>query len=640
MKKHLFAAALIAGATFAVASAKDADPVLMTVDGQDVRVSEFEYLYNKNNTQQAQRQTLDEYLQMFIDYKLKVADALHAGLQNKPEFVSEYARYRADLASPYLRKPEIEDSLVNEAYRHTLSDVYVSHIMMPASPAAKHALDSIRTLIVNGASTFEAEAARNSIDKQSAVKGGRMGYVIPGRFPWAFEKASYDTPKGEISPVVNSGMGYHIIRVESVSPSAGEVEASHILRLTQGKTPEQIAAQKALIDSIYTVLGNGADFAEIATKYSEDPGSASRGGSLGYFSRGMMVQEFDSVSFALPDGAISKPFTTSFGYHIVKRTGHKDVLPLEEMRGHILEAIHRDERANAATDARLAELMAQYGAKINDKAVAEAKAIIAAAGALDSTTIAAIAAIKEPVGTYSKGKVSFADFITTVSPTGDVHLAAEVLDNAVDRVMREAVLSAFRDDLATTDADYRNLLNEYHNGILLYEISNEKVWDRAAKDREGLEAFFKANADKYGWEQPKFKSYIIFATGDSLLNEAVKYAGTLSTDDAAEFVKEMRTRFGRDIKIERVIAAKGENAITDYLAFGGEKPAESTSKWKHYAAFKGRVIDAPEEAADVRGAAVTDYQSKLDADWVADLHKKYKVKVNKKVFNSLKKNDK
>ncbi|MDE6527079.1 MAG: hypothetical protein K2L75_07455, partial [Muribaculaceae bacterium] len=190
--------------------------------------------------------------------------------------------------------------------------------------------------------------------------------------------------------------------------------------------------------------------------------------------------------------------------------------------------------------------------------------------------------------------------------------------------------------LKETEPVYRNLVNEYHDGILLYEVSNQNVWERATKDREGLEAYFKANADKYKWEQPKFRSYIFFAENDSVLDIAAAYADSLSTDDPTAFVQDMRTRFGRDIKIERVIAAKGENAITDYLGFGADRPEESKSKWKAYRAYKGRVIDAPEEAADVRGAAVTDYQNELDRKWVAGLHKKYKVKLNKKVFNNLK----
>lgn len=642
MKKHLFAAAILAMAISPASWGKEKDPVLMTVDGRNVPASEFEYLYNKNNTQQQQQQSIDEYLQMFIDYRLKVADALHEGMQNKPEFVNEFGKYRSELAAPYMRSQAVEDQLVDEAYSHRLNDVYVSHIMLPPEAGAEAKLDSIRTAIIEGKTTFEAAARANSVDRPSAVRGGRMGYVIPDRFPWPFEKAAYELSVGEISPVVNSGLGYHLIRVESIEPTKGQVHAAHILRSLRGKSPEAAAAEKALIDSLYTALKGGADFAKAAQQYSEDPGSARDGGDLGFFSRGMMVAEFDSVAFALADGEISKPLRSNFGYHIVYRLGHKDLASKDEMRQQLITNMTRDERAHTPEEARIAEYLVEYKATPNAKGIAQMRQIIEKCGGLDSIAIAEIMGIKAPAATFKGGKISFADVMPRVPATlaMDAEADAANVEHTISEVLRDHVLEAVRDDLADQYPDYRNLVNEYHDGILYFEISNKNVWDRAAKDREGLEAYFKANAGKYRWEQPKFKSYVIFATSDSILAEATAYADSLTISDPQQFVQDMRAHFGRDVKVERVIAAKGENAITDFLAFGGDKPAENNSKWKAYAAYKGRILDAPEEASDVRGAAVTDFQKQLDEQWVAELRKKYEVKVNQKVFDSLKKKQK
>lgn len=612
----------------------------MTVDGRDVHVSEFEYLYNKNNSQQLQQQPLDEYLKMFIDYKLKVADAEHAGLQDTPSFLNEFNNYRAELASPYLRSQAVEDSLVNEAYSHRLFDVYVSHIMLPNTPDGAKAADSLLMAIKCGKLSFEDAAAANSIDRGSSSRGGKMGFVVPDRFPWPFEKAAYDTAAGQLSPVVNSGMGYHIIRVESRTPSAGEVEASHILLLTRGKSPEEAAKQKERIDSLYNVIAGGADFAELAKKYSEDPGSAKNGGSLGYFGRGVMVPEFEEAAFALEDGEVSKPFASAFGYHIIKRNGHRGACALDEaMRKQLVAAMQRDERGRAPEEVRIAELMGLYNAALNRPVLDAVHGAIKTAGTLDSVTVASLNAMTAPVATFKGGSVSVADVTSKLMATAvpDADAAIVRFDMYADEALRNAVLDAVRNDLAETEPAYRNLVNEYRDGILLYEIANRKVWDRASKDHDGLAAFFKKNAGKYRWEQPKFKSYVFFATNDSILDKAVEYADSLSTADPAVFTQDMRKRFGRDIKIERVIAAKGENAITDYLGFGAEKPAaDSKNKWTSYKAYKCRILEQPEEAADVRGAAVTDYQAKLEADWLKELHKRYKVKVNKKVFKQLK----
>ncbi len=637
MKKNLLAGAICALAMIP-AAAQTSDPVLMTVAGKPVHQSEFEYLYNKNNTQQVEKQNLDVYLQMFTDYKLKVADAEAAGLDKTSEFAGEFANFRRDLAAPYFRDADEAEAILKEAYNHHLTDVYVSHIMIPGTPGNDAVLDSIRTEILAGRVSFEDAAREHSIDRYSAPRGGLMGFVTPDRFPWAFEKASYDTPVGEISPVVNSGMGYHIIRVESRTPAIGEVNASHILRGTRDKSPEEVAAQKAKIDSIYSALLAGADFEALAQQFSEDPGSAARGGSLGFFPRGAMVAEFDSVAFALNDGELSAPFTTSFGYHIIKRLGHKDVPSFEDLRPAIEKAVMRDERANRPEEVAIEKLLAAHSAAVNQPGIAEACALVV--GNLDSVAISAIAAIATPAATFDAGTVSFAQVAASLPANGKVtaEQAESVITAAVNDQLREAVLELARQDLEATTPEYRNLVNEYRDGILLYEIANRNVWDRAAKDTEGLRNYFNRNKSRYTWETPKFKSIIIFAASDSLVDEAIEFAETISSDDPAAFTQNMRTRFGRDVKVERVIAAKGENAITDYLGFGEPKPdTAATNKWKAYKAYKGRVIDAPEEPADVRGAAVTDYQTELEENWVEGLRKKYKVKVNKGVFKDLKK---
>lgn len=643
MKRHLIALAL-ASAILPVSAQLNPDDVLMTVDGRPVTVGEFEYLYNKNKSQQTTPQSFDQYLKMFENYKLKVVDAEHMGLDKTPAFESEFTKFRDDLASPYLRDQATEDALVQEAYNHRKTDVLVSHVMLYNEPQNEAKLDSIRTDILSGKITFEAAANEFSIDRGSNTKGGRMGYVVPDRFPWAFEKVAYETKVGEISPVINSGMGYHIIRVESVTPAQGDVDASHILLMTRDLDDNAKAAAKERIDSIYSALLAGADFAELAKKLSQDPGSASRGGSLGRFSHGMMVAEFDSAAYATPEGQISKPFATAFGYHIVKTNKHFGINPLDdELRKAIINRMSGDERARQPELATLEKLKVEYGAKFDNNTFDKVKSMIAAnAGVCDSAVEARLIAMNDVVASFNHGKVTVRDAMAYVPMPLGMSADAFVVNlrEAAINALNAAVLDYAREELAKTTPEYRNLVNEYRDGILLYEISNQKVWDKAAKDKAGLDAYFEANKSKYTWDKPKFKSYVFFAKNDSVLNLALPYAETLDTTDPAKFTQEMRKRFGRDVKVERVIAAEGENAVTDYLGFNGSKEAaDKQSKWNSYAAWRGRVLSQPEEASDVRGAAVTDYQAYLESQWLKELHKKYKVKINKKVLKKLQKQE-
>lgn len=642
--KKLHLSAAIAVTAMAITAAAASDPVLMTINKMPVRLSEFEYLYNKNNSQQLQPQTLDEYVDMFVNYKLKVAAAVAAGMDTTASFRNEFEGYAAELAQARMVDSTVYDSLLHEAYDHARELRYVSHIMLPSSDgttsteAAMAHADSIRNAILSGTTTFE-DAAAASIDRASATRGGRMGWVLPGRFPWPFEKASYDTPLGGISPVINSGFGLHIIRVDEIKPNPGEVEAEHILKLTHGKTPEEAEHARVAIDSIYNVVTQpGVDFEDVARRESEDPGSAKQGGKLGWFSSGMMVAPFDSASFAMQVGEISRPVATAYGYHIIHKTGARPVASFEDMRQSLEQQINGDERGQLPAQRRLDALVQQYKGQVSDDGLAKVRHIIEECGRYDSTAIEALKASTIPVYTVADKKYTIASVMPTMPVTAsmDVDNAMTMLRNTTNRVMRDKVAEIYRKDLVNIDPDYRNIYNEYRDGILLYNISNQEVWERAAKDTTGLEKYFAEHRADYTWKAPKFKGYIIFATNDSVQTEVKAFTDSLDAAGATftreDLVKMIDKRFGRDAKVERVLAAKGDNAITDYLAFDGPKPENQKMRWQSYYAYRGRIIDQPEDAFDVRGQVTTDYQALLEKEWVKELHKRFPVKINRKVL--------
>lgn len=637
MKKLLISATSIGLVTLMIAAQTTGeDPVVMTIDNQDVRLSEFEYLYKKNNSQQLQPVTFDEYVDMFVDYKLKVADARHEQLDTTSQFKKEFDKFRRDLAMPYLRDTVMEENLVEEAYSHTKNDRYVSHIMVdPRVPGAEQKLDSIRNLILNGELSFEDAAIQNSVDSYSAQRGGKMSWLGgTGMYPWAFEKAAYDTPVGEVSEVINSGVGLHIVRPEQERPAMGEVKVRHILLLTRNTDDSVKTQKKARIDSLYAVVNSGADFSDLAARYSEDTGSAKNGGLIDWFGPGRMVAEFDSVAFSLPEGGVSEPIETTFGYHIVKNEGHRHP-SLELMRPKIKSQMKQDGRDNMPVNAMIETTAKAIGATIVDdykKAVSDI--LDASDGICDSLAIAGIRELATPVFIVNDDTYTVADVTktTTLRDGMPADMARNAVDRAVKRAFDEAIINVEIDQLYDNNAEYRNLVNEYRDGIMLFDVSNNKVWDRASKDTAGQEAFFKKNKKKYAtWTEPRFKSYVIFATSDSALNEIKQYLDTERPSTASQeaFTTALRDKFGKSVKVERVIAAKGDNPITDYLGFGGERPQSGTSQWKSYMAYDSKLIKQPEEVADVKGLVVTDYQSALEKEWLKELHKAYKVEINR-----------
>ena len=640
MKKLILSAALLT-ATLLSASAKSTDPVLMKINGKDVRLSEFQYLYNKNNTQQIQQQSLDEYVDMFVTYKLKVADAEAAGIDTTISFIREFKGYRNELARPYLTDNTVRDSLINVAYSHMADDVDVSHIMMTYTgdhdmdTKTVATLDSIRTAIINGAS-FEEAAVKHSIDRSAVQNHGRMGFICAGRFPYAWEDAAYNTAVGEISPVIQSPFGYHIVKVHDRRPNQGKVLVQHILKLTHGKSSEEALKQKERIDSIYNLVVNGADFSEIAKVESEDPGSARDGGKLRWFGTGEMVKPFEQASFALAVGEISQPIQTNYGFHIIKKLDSKGIPSFEEAKQDIVNAIENDERNTMGERKKLALLKSEHKSQIVKSSMDEIRKAIEQNGGYDSTFIAAYANSNLPVIKIGKKTIPFSRALQNMPVTVNLnpeHGYTFVYSN-LSGMLDTETLNYETEQLDKKYPEFRNLLNEYRDGMLLFEISNRNVWDKAAKDKEGLEAYFQANKANYTWEAPKYKGVVIFATSDSVCAEIDKYlaANPMANEAVA---KAVRQQFGRDVKVERVIAAKGENAIIDHIAFGGDKPAPK-GKWITFTTYNGKTIDCPEEAADVRGPVTSDYQNALEKEWVKSLHDKYRVKINKKVLKKVK----
>lgn len=640
MKKYFLPVALTAAAMLTAYAARTdkSDPVVMNINGKDIHSSEFRYLYEKNNLQQAQPQTVDEYVDMFVVYKLKVADAEAAGIDTTETFLKEYNGYCNDLARPYMRDSLVEDQLVREAYGRMATTRRVSHIMQPigATRAEKEAnrqrLDSIRTAIINGAD-FGEMAQKYSSDRSAANNKGSMGYININTFPYPFEKAAYDTPVGEISPVIDDApYGYHIIMVTDEKPNPGTVTARHILKLTQGLSKEDIAMKKAQIDSIYALLVTGADFEDLARRESEDKGSGARGGNLGEFGIGKMVPQFEEVAFALKEGEISEPFLSPFGYHIVQTLSHNGVAPIEKMRPQIRMAMARDLRGKMPEKARLEKYREEYGISLNSATMDKVKETLAANPSLEALAGSTLTVITVP------GKnVTVAD-VLKVLPENVLKESADpfgVFEEAANMKLDDVTRDYAMDRLKKDNKDFSNITNEYRDGILLFEISNSNVWGKSTSDPAALEAFFNAHRDRYTWDAPRFKGYVVLATSDSVASAARDYLTANGTNiENDSLVSRLRDRFDREIKIEKVLAAKGENKIIDEIAFGGAK-ADPVGKWKSWFPYRDRIISTPEEAADVRGAVTTDYQQELEAEWVKGLRSKYKVKLNKKELKKL-----
>lgn len=650
MKLKYFVSALIV-AGFVVGAWAAKDPVLMTINNKKVTVSEFEYLYKKNLEQQVAQESLDEYVERFINYKLKVAEAERLGYDTLPRIINELNGYKSDILTPFLVDTELQEQLVNEAYERMLTDVDVSHLMLARGRTKAEddqqiaMMDSLRTCILNG-ENFNDLVMKYSIDRSKVNNKGEYGFICSGVFPYQFEKTVYDTPVGELSKPFVTDYGVHMVRVNGTRPNDGGVEVSHILVLfTRERGVEVTDSMKVLakskIDSIYTCLQRGESFEDLAKKYSDDTRSARNGGKLQPFGRGYMVKPFEDAAFSLADGEISEPVETIFGYHIIKKHSSKPVGTFEECRPAIEQKIRNDERSMMPINSKTDQILAEQNYKKNDKLHDYLMKELKKHGGFDSTFVTDVVAKSNfTMFTYSDNQKSpLSNMVKLLNPKAKYasnEIAAAEIEANVDRIARQEILKYYSDNLIDLNPDYRNLMNEYRDGTLLFEVMNNEVWKKAKSDDKALIQRFNENPGKYQWDAPHFKGIMVCAKNDSILNEVKNAMSQLASLPEDTITTKLNKKFGQNIKMVRVISKKGENEMVDYIAFGGPKVESAYKGYPIYEKLLGRIINQPEEMADVKGMVSSDYQDALEQQWVEELHKKFKVNVDQKVLKQLK----
>ena len=627
----------------ALVLSQESDPTIMTINGKEIKKSEFEYIYNKNKQQQLEQKRLDEYLEMFKDYKLKVMEAEANGIDTTQAFISELQGYRNQLAQPYLVDQEADEKLAQEAYARLQENVEVAHILFsveegnPNKTQAKayEKAMAVKKRIDAGAD-FTEMAKKYSEDPSVARNNGYLGYIKGFMTVYPFEQVAYTTPVGEVSEPVLSRFGYHLIKVMSRRTDPGEVLTAHIMvMLPTSITPDEAKAKEAKIQEAYQKLLNGAAFEDMVQEYTEDPGTRDTDGKMRWISTGRIVKEYEDVAFSLNEGEISAPFKTPFGWHIVKVIEKRGLKPYAEMQKDIMRRIAREDRAGNGKESLIAKLKIDYNYKFNGDKMAQLKEL-AKSTQLNDNFQSAISHDNETLFTLNGMKYTvsnFAEYYANSKKPKETDIEKSIT-KSVDDYINYAIIAYENSILEDKYPDFRNLYNEYRDGMLLFEISNREVWDKAAKDEKGLKKYFKKNRRQYSWNEPHFKGIVVQCKNDSVASEAKAMLKNLEYEESATTLnKELNRGSERVIKVKRGLFSYGDNAIVDSYFFGAKPYIDETFPVSF---AKGRLLKkGPENYTDVKGQVTSDYQQQLEKDWIKYLNKKYKVDINYNVVSTI-----
>lgn len=622
---------------------------LLTIGDNRTEAGEFIRMYKKS-LDPGKSLNVDEYLTQYIQFKLKVADAISEGLDTTRSFRNELAGYRNQLAQNYLTDTKTRDELLRKEYQRSLTEINAWHILvaLPRDPSPEDTLKAwkkatdIRERILKGES-FEVVARGSSDDQSVKMNGGNLGYFTAFQMIMPFEDAAYTLKKGTLSKPVRSPYGYHIIKVTDIRPSNGRIQVAHIMKNAPPGTSEQ-ASKKAEdeINMIYQKLKEGASFRELAGKYSDHTESATKGGVLNWFGAGEMIPEFAEAAFSLKDtGSYTRPFRTLYGWHIVKLLNRKPPGTFEESSSYLESRINQSYLTSLSKKNFVEGLKKEYKFKVSESAFNwfvnnTDTLLIQGLRELDRSSLPD--GILYAFASQTVSNTEFADFVESHRTMVITRDSLVFIKTLLDASASDKLLSYENSSLEKKYPDFRYLMNEFHDGILLFNISNKKIWERVNNDSAGLYKYYENNKHNYlSNKQLEAKIYTLkIAGGEKTLSSAYKkYLGKPDQD------KLLCEKFNRNndtlLIIKEGVWNKGDDHEIDRLEWSAGKQEVKLYGFPSIILVKKVTDPLPLKFEEVQDKMMSGYQEYLEREWTGQLKNKYIVKIDSFVLDGVKK---
>jgi len=626
--------------------------VLFTIDQKPYYTDEFSRIYKKNLdlVKDESQKDLDQYLALFIGYKLKVNRAYKLGLQNNVQYQNELKTYRTQLANNYVNDTKVTQALIEEAYNRLQKEIKASHILITldenATPADtlvayKKAVE-VREKALKGAD-FGELAVQYSQDPSAKENKGDLGYFSAFRMIYPFETAAYNTPVGQISKIARTRFGYHIIKVEDIRQNRGQITVAHIMILNPKPEEANQDESKNTIQDIYKKLQQGENFEELAKQFSEDKSSASKGGLLNKFGSGeLSSEEFENMAFSLVDkNQISKPFQSQFGWHIIKLIEKHPIKTLEEMKSELDSKIGKDDRSKLITASLTEKLKKKYPYKRDEKEFSavsklvtndfyESKMVLTDEAKKDKNTLLTINNDRKIPGS------EFLSYVEKQQKAGStIKPVAKLVDNIYDKFFNEQLNTYYNDNLEKEFPEFANVMEEYRDGLLLFDLMEKEIWERSKTDTTGLKNFYETQKNEHLW-----KNRLDVVVASSTKMEVIKKAQAMLKKNAEpQAIKDkLNTDKVVEVMINSGVFEEGSDSIPKSTKFA-VGVSDIVKEGEYYFVTKVNKVlpKGIKTFEECKGKLINDYQQYLEQGWVDDLKKEFKVEVNQDVFKKIKK---
>ena len=642
-------------------NANQNEKVLMTIGSEKVTVSEFQNIFQKNNDlENINKEELENYVDLFVKFKMKVLDAESLSLDTSRKFINELKGYRKQLSRPYLTDKQAENKLLSEAYERTLKEVKVSHILILLDENALpkdslsifNKINLIRNKALNGES-FDLLAKTYSEDPSAKINSGNLGYFSAFRMVYPFENAAYNTNVGEVSKPFRTRFGYHILKVTDKRESRGQVKVAHIMiEQKENANTKEIETATEKVNQLMDFFNQGKTFDELV-QFSDDNGTKNKGGELPWFGTGQMVPEFEDAAFNLKVGEISKPIKTNYGWHILKLIDKKNIEDFDAIKSELERKIKRDSRSNKGRKSLINRIKKENNFKeyknnlevfyqINFDEISDFKL---------SSNFKVLFSLKNK-------KYFQSDFFSYLkknkTPVDQSKIVSVINKMYVDWIENECINLEDK-NLESKYPEFKSLMQEYRDGILLFDLMDQKVWSKAVKDSVGLKNYFDLTKDKYKWDErveasiftcidfsvaERVKKLLSENSISSLSNEELslldlgKGEYRLNEDDVEKIINNSNPL---NLKVENGKFIKGENSHIDNnnVSKGFTDFEFKENKIVVFALIHNILKPTFKDFNEAKGQLIANYQDYLEAVWINELEKKYPVKINDKLLRDI-----
>ena len=623
----------------------DGSSVVLIIDGESIGLKEFENIFKKNNQDLViTEQRLDDYMELFINFKLKVKQAREAGLDTTMKFKNELARYRAQLARPYFADSEKLNDLVKEAYENYQKEVHAAHILIKidasATPAdtvrAYSKIQAIRERIIKG-EEFKTLAEATSEDPSTKENGGDLGYFTAFQMVYPFEKAAYEIPVGQVSNPIRTRYGYHLIYVYDKRPSRGEMHVAHIVVKPKSEQNSEAKAETKIQEIYQRLVSRESTFEELAIKYSDDPTSAKKGGELLWIGTGDMILEFEDAAFALKNnGDYSAPFKTAFGWHIVKRLEYRPLASFESMKNEIKSKVLKDSRIEQTKKSFLEKLKKEYSYAIDkdelSKLIEKANSNVFE-GSFDLSKKAMDQAlIRMKGGIITVG--DFNDHLRSIGMSDRTMSPGDYILNSAMKFGEEKLLQLEDAKLEEKHEPFRVLMKEYYEGILLFEISEQMVFSKAVNDALGLMTFYNLNKMKFMW--PERANVVIYKCSNADIARKVRRMAKEGMGDA-DIIRELNQGAQLNCQVQEGVYSKDDNLLLSKIPWRIGLCEDVFDQDQVYVVqFKEILAPSAKSMEEAREMITSEYQEFLEMEWIRSLRSQHTFTVDRALLHTIK----